>query len=523
MTKTKSRKKNSIRNLLFGVLYQVVNLILLFACRTLLIKKLGSDILGINSLYSNILTLFSLAELGISNVMLFKLYKPIANNDEEKISAYLNYYRKIYNVIALIVLIIGLVFIPLLRYIVSNDINISNADLIIYYLIFLFNTVSSYLIVYKQTLINANQQFYILKLFNLALLVVQSTLKITFLLIKPNYKIYLIIDCVSNLANNIILNFYANKKYPMLKNKSAQLSKSEKQDLMSNVKDTFLYKIGSVIINNSDSIIISTVLSTVVVGYLSNYNMIITALNGFVSILTSSLFASIGNLAVENNPEKSKRIYDVVLFIYHIIGAVCGICLFMLFNDFMSMWLQNSEYILDIWIVSALSFNFYFMISITPNYIFRENFGLFKKAKYVLLYASIINIISSIIFAYMWGLVGVILGTILCRLLTSFYMEPIYLYKDVFNMHPKDYFIRQFKMFVVSAISFVICFFVCKLFGVGIWQFVVKGCLCCGITLSLFAVTYCKSPQFIYLKNMALSFLKGNKKGKQQGVTEKES
>ncbi|MBQ3047617.1 MAG: polysaccharide biosynthesis protein, partial [Clostridia bacterium] len=180
-----NRKISSFKNVVFGIIYQVTNLILSFVCRTLLIYKLGSEILGINSLYSNILTLFSLAELGISNVMLIKLYKPIANGDKEQITAYVTYYKKIYSVIALIICAIGLLFVPFLHLIVSTDITITNADLIIYYLIFLTNTVFSYLLVYKQTLLNANQEFYILKLFGFFSIIIKSTIAVLTLIIYP--------------------------------------------------------------------------------------------------------------------------------------------------------------------------------------------------------------------------------------------------------------------------------------------------------------------------------------------------
>lgn len=499
--KNSSRKSSSLRNLIIGVMYQFLNLILTFACRTILIKKLGSGVLGINSLYSNILTLLSLAELGISNVMLFKLYKPIADNDEEKISAYMNYYRKIYNIIALVVLLIGLAFIPVLKYIISGDINIAHSELIIYYLLFLFNTVSSYFIVYKQNLINANQQFYILKIFNIVSLTIQSILKITFLLILPNYKIYLIIECCCNLLNNIILNFYADKKYPLLKNKKAQLTNDDKKGLMNDVKDTFLYRLGGVLITNTDSIVISVILGTLFVGYISNYNLVISSINGFIVILTSAIFASVGNMAVEKNPTKSNEIFNVVISIYHLIGAICGICMFCLFNDFILMWLNDSKYILDFWTVFALCFNFYFMTAITPIYIFRENFGLFKKAKYYLLSAAIVNIIASILLTYWLGLVGVVLGTIVCRLTTTFYLEPPYLYKKVFQKSSKDYFIRQLIMFIVSAISFVMCYFACYYIGVGIWQFIVKGLICCTIVISMFTLCFFKTKEFRYIIN----------------------
>lgn len=511
-----NRKVNSFRNIVFGIIYQVTNLILSFICRTLLIQKLGSEILGINSLYSNILTLFSLAELGISNVMLIKLYKPIAEGNEQQIAAYIKYYKKIYSTIALIICAIGLIFVPFLHLIVSTDISITNADLIIYYLIFLLNIVFSYLLVYKQTLLNANQEFYILKIFNFFTIVIRSVVAILTLIIYPNYKLYLALECLCNVLSNIVIHLYAGKKYPYLKNNTDQIAKEQKKELFSNVKDTFLYKLGGVLVNNTDSIIISATLSTLLVGYLANYNLIITAISGFTSIIVSAIYASVGNLSVENNPEKSRKIFNTTLLVFHYIAAFCAITMFCCFNDFISLWLNNSEYILSWHTVLALCANFYLMTIILPIYIFRENYGLFKKVKYLFLVAAVINIVTSILLAKVLGLTGVILGTIICRLSTTVFFEPPYLYKEVFKSSSKDYFLRQSKMLFVSLIAAALCFFSCYYLPFGWLYFILKILICFVIVSLLFLLFFGRTQETKYVKDMALEmknkFLSRNKK-----------
>ena len=513
-----NRKISSFKNVVFGIIYQVTNLILSFVCRTLLIYKLGSEILGINSLYSNILTLFSLAELGISNVMLIKLYKPIANGDKEQITAYVTYYKKIYSVIALIICAIGLLFVPFLHLIVSTDITITNADLIIYYLIFLTNTVFSYLLVYKQTLLNANQEFYILKLFGFFSIIIKSTIAVLTLIIYPNYKLYLGLDCACNIITNFIVHIYAGKKYPYLNSLKTCVTKEQKKELFSNVKDTFLYKLGGVLVNNTDSIIISTTLSTLLVGYLANYNLIITAVSGFTSIFVNSIYASVGNLSVENNPEKSRKIFNTTLLIFHFIGAFCAIAMFCCFNDFIYLWLSSNEFVLDWHTVLALCSNFYLLTIILPIYIFRENYGLFKKVKYYFLIAAVINIISSIILAKFIGLTGVIIGTILCRLCTTVFLEPPYLYKEVFKTSSKDYFLRQGKMLIVSVLAFISCFFTCTFLPCSWLYFVLKILICLVIVSILFLLFFGRTFEAKYIKDMAIEmknkFLSRNKKDK---------
>ncbi|MGN0787737.1 MAG: lipopolysaccharide biosynthesis protein [Candidatus Onthoplasma sp.] len=496
------RKLHSIRNLIFGIIYQVINLILSFVCRTLLIWKLGNGILGINSLYSNILTLLSLAELGISNVFLFKLYKPIAEGDDELLSQYMRFYKKVYNIIALVVCILGLLFIPFLKYIVSNDVVISNSDLIIYYLLFLTSTVVSYFLVYKQMLINANQDLYILKIVNLITLIVQTVLRIIFLIVYPNYKIYIIIEIISVLLSNLVLHFYVDKKFPQLKRYRTNLSKENKKDLIIKVKDTFLYRLGGVLITNTDSIIISSVLSTLLVGYLSNYNLIITAINGIVSVITNALFSSVGNLALEHNSVKSKQIFNVMLLIYQYIGCFCAIGMLCTFNDFITMWLKSPEFLLDFSVVFALCANFYLTTVISPVYIFRENNGLFAKVKYLLLIAAAINIVTSVILAQLLGLLGVILGTIICRLLTTIIFEPPILYKEVFKSSPKEYFFKQLKAFIITIIVGATIYFINKLIPIGFGYFILKIIITFLIVSIAFTIAYCKTSEYKYIKNL---------------------
>ena len=516
MEVVKSRKKNSLRNLVFGLSYQVLNLICSFVCRTVLIYFLGEQILGINSLYTNILSLLALAELGIGNIMLVKLYKPIAEGDKETITAYINYYKKIYHVIALIVFTLGLCFLPFLNFIVSDEVLISNQDLIIYFLIFLFNTVSSYFVVYKHTLINANQQSSILKTFNIFTLLAKTALRMVILFTIKDYRLYLLVDLVCNIIANVSISVYVSKKYPYLKNKNS-LDNEKRKEIKIGIKDIFLYKIGGTLITNTDSIIISAMLGTTLVGYLSNYNLIITALTGFLSSLTSAIFASVGNMAVTSSKENVYKVFKSFVMAYHVIGAFCGITLMCVFNDFIFMWL-GTKFMLGWEVVAALSFNFYFMTAITPVYIFRENFNLFSKAKYLFLIAAVINIVSSIILAYFLGLVGVILGTIICRMFTTFIFEPPYLCKTVFNRSSKSYFFSQIKMFVVTIISFIASYFICKFIPINIGLFFVKILVCFVITAVLFSLFFFKTDEYKYLFNTAkeiVANLKNKLKGKE--------
>ena len=518
----KSRKQKSITNLIFGILYQVINLVLNFVCRTFLIQKLGEEILGINSLYSSILSFLSLAELGIGTILVFSLYKSIASNDEEKIAAYMNYYKKIYNIIALVVFVLGIAIAPFLKFLISADITISDADLYIYYFLFLGSSALSYLLGYKQTLITAYQNMSVIKVFNIVTTLLRTIIRIILLVVVPDYKIYILAEIITNFINNLALAIYAEKKYPFIKNKSAKLLDSEKNEIKSNIKSTFLYKLGNVILSNTSNIIISTMISTLVVGYVSNYNTISSSLAGFISILNSAIFASIGSITLENNTEKSLKVFRALLLIFHYLSAFCTIAMFIAFNDFMTLWLKDPALLIDQYSILALCGYFYLQNIAIPVVCFRENYGLFKKVKYYILITSLINIDLSILLCYFLGLAGVFLSMIISRLLIIDTLEPNYLYKTVFKISSKDYFLRQFGMFILTIIAGTASYFLCSLIsGISILNFIFKGLICFGITTLVFFLCTFKSNEMKYLKEMTTAVInewktKKNSKKKRQ-------
>ncbi len=516
MEKISSRKDNSIRNTLFGIANQAIHLILSFICRTILIKKLGSEILGINGLYTDILNILSLAELGIGNVMLYSLYKPLAEKNNDKVNAIIRFYEKIYVIIALVIFVLGMALVPFLKDIVSTDILISTKDLIIYYLIFLFNTCVSYILVYKQALINADQKNYIIKISNTITTTLQYAIQITLLFVFPNYKVYLVVSGVLVLLQNIVLSWYANKLYPEINQRNvATIDDREKKEIKKNIFSTFTYKIGAVLIKNTDAILISTIVSTIAVGLYSNYNMIVTAINGFINMIIYGVFASIGNLGAINDKEKSLHVFNSMILLFQYIAFFCALCFVTVFNRFITIWL-GAEFLLDMKTVMVISLSFFISTSISPVWVFRENFGLFKQVKYLMLTSAGLNIGLSILFGKLWGVFGILLATIVARLITTFTFEPMILYKNVFNKSPLHYYIKQIVAIIVYImLSFGMLYlaqFMPSNFG-GILLIVLINFV---VVTALFCVTMFKTKEFKYLidiiKNIVAKVFKKNKK-----------
>lgn len=494
----KSRTYNSIRNIFFGIGSQIIVLFLNFLSRTIFIKVLGTEYLGINGLFSNILTVLSLAELGIGNAIIYSLYKPLAEKDENKISAIMNLYRKVYNVIAISILIIGLLIIPILKYIVNSNIEMNK--IILFYLLYLLNSVISYLFVSRTSILNADQKMYIIKRYTVCFLIFQVIIQIIVLYIFKSFELYLIIQILFTLLTNLYGALKVRNLYPFISRKN-ELEKEMKKDIFSNMKSMFLYKIGGVILNNTDNILISIMISTAAVGYYSNYYMVISAITAFTSIIFSALTGSIGNLNAVESEKKQYNVFKILNFVSAVIYGMISISLIILYNDFIKLWI-GKEYIIDYGTISAIVLNFYLIGRLTPVSTYRETLGMFKKTKYIFMITAIINIILSIILGNIYGMFGIIIATAISRIITNRWYEPYILYKDYFKVNIKKYWIKNLIFILMTIINFIIVYYLLRRIEVvNILQFMFKAMLCCIILICLYIIEFRNTYEYKYIKN----------------------
>lgn len=426
---SQNRTKKSIKNISYSVVIQVLLILINFISRTIFIHFLGSEYLGINGLYTNILTVLSLAELGFGNAIIYSMYKPLSTRDEKKLAALMNFYKKIYHIIIGIILILGLSVVPFLQYFINSNLDLGLLKL--YYILFLLNTVSTYVFSYRISIINADQNMYLVKVYHFWTVVLQFLLQTIFLIFTHNYIIYLCIQIICTLINNIAIGLKAEKMYPYIKQK-VQISKEEKKEIFENVKATFVQKISGTIVNNTDNILISIMIGTIWVGYYSNYYLIVSAITSMLTILFSSVSASVGNLIAEGNTKRQNRIFSDLVFVAFWICGVCSICCANLFNDFIQLWAGN-EYVLSQSVVWIIVINFYVMGMLNPVWTFRDTTGLFRDTKWISIILAIINLVLSIVFGIYWGLFGILAATFISRLLTTYWYTPYMLYKKSYN------------------------------------------------------------------------------------------
>ena len=499
---SRTRSANSIRNLLVGLISQIVIILLMFVSRTFFIKILGAEYLGLQGLYTNILTVLSLAELGIGNVMIYVLYKPVAEKDEGKIRAILKFFKTVYHRIAFAILLIGIAVIPFLNSIVNSEIPFR--EVIILYLLFLFNSFISYFVIYKSALINADQKIYLENIIQTSVIVLREVGQIIVLIVTQSFLLYLVIMITGTLLNNLLISKTTDKLYPFLK-LSGETSVVETKTIINNIKAIFFYKIGTVLMNHTDNILISVLLGTIFVGYYSNYNLLIMAVTTLVSVIIQGVSSSIGNLNASGNIKRSYELFNSLLLFFHWLSALCAVSFFLVFNDFIKLWIGD-EYILSTIVVSAIVLNFYIQNIINPVWVYRETMGLFNRVKYLMLIAAVANILLSIFLGLLWGLAGIILATGLARILTTVWYEPMLLYRLKFSKPVKFYWMKQAKYFLLTAITFVVSLYLTQNFPLSLSFVFFKIFIGITVLSVVFYLANFKSDEYLLLK----SFIKIN-------------
>ena len=500
-----ARKKNVVKNVIIGYFVQIVIFVLTFITRKVFIKYLSIEYLGINGLFSNLLTILSLAELGLGNIAVFYLYKRVANNNQEEIIRYVNFFKRVFIKLLFFVLIIGIIMIPFLRYIINTNIN--STSLYIYYMIFLAGTLMTYLNAHNIALLNAYQDARSYKLISMIMTVFQNIFQIISLVLFKNYMIFIIIQVFSSLSISILTNIFVSKKYAFINLKEKKEEINDKKTFYSDFISIIIYKFGTIIINNTDNILISVLVSTIAVGIYSNYYMVVSAVQTFIGIVSSSLIISVGNLLTENNKSKNLLTFNNILFLYHFIAIVGSICLYFCLNPFITIWIGN-EYLFSDLVVISICLNFYFNTIISPIWMFREAAGLFNNVKYVMLITALLNLLISILLGMVWGVFGILIATIVAKILSIFWYEPRILFQKCFDNSTVVYWKTQIKYFVLSILCFVTCYFINFAFKSLIWFLILK-CLAFSLICSIiFIIFNYNSNELTYYKSLLKKILR---------------
>ncbi|MEE1002461.1 MAG: oligosaccharide flippase family protein [Acutalibacteraceae bacterium] len=504
-----SRSENVARNSIVGLLMKLVNLLLTFIVRTVFISVLGKEYLGINGLFTNILTILSFAELGIGNAIVFSMYKPLAQKDYAKVNALMKFYHKCYCIIGIVIITAGLIITPFIPYLISGY----TLKLNIYFLfiLYLINTAVSYFFSSRTSFLSASQQQYKVDIYQQVIKALKEIAMGIVLVLTHDFILYLLTNIILEALFSLFIYIWIGKENSFLKEKSTvKLTKDELSSIGKNVFALILYKVATTVLSGTDNIIISAYIGLEAVGILSNYTLIVTNVTNFTNIIGHSITASIGNLNAGDDIKKQEKVFNSLLLVTFWIFGLISIGMLLFFNPVLKIWL-GSSYLFSWPIVLAVSLNFYVGGLQTAGYTFRITKGYFRQSKYFPVLNVIINIGLSILLVKQCGVFGVLIATPISRIITTTLVDPYYVYKLGFKKSPFVFYKKYVLLFLLEAGTFVVNYIILRSIPeYNVILIAVKMLICVLITNLMFYVFLHKDENFIYVKNSVKSLLEKN-------------
>lgn len=472
-----TRTQNSILNLSTALVGQSLSLLIGFISRYYFLHTLGEYYLGINGLFTEILSMLSLVELGIGPAIIFCMYEPLAQKNLSQICGLLNFYKKIYTVIGILIAFLGLLFVPFLPYIIKDY--TYSVELNIIFILFVVNSSVSYFFVYKKSLILADQKRYIYNLVHYSLYIFFNLVQIFCLISFRNYKLYLLLQIIFTISENVIISTIANKNYPFLTSISTfNLDRAIKNHIFKNTFAMIFHKLGGIVVISTDNILLSMLFGIIPVGIYSNYQLILNAVKNILKQFFLSISASVGNLGVTESSEKKELVFNVTLLLANWLYGLCSICIFNLINPFINLWLEK-DLTFDKQIVFVLCLNLYLYGIRQPLQTFWESFGLFWYDRYKPLFECAINLGVSIWLSKQWGALGIFAGTFISTVSTCLWIEPLIVYKYALEVSWKRYWKRFIQYLLLYGLSFAISVFLLgNWVNISWWAWILKAFEC---------------------------------------------
>lgn len=491
-------------NIKYSAISYIIISFIKFLVRMVFVKTLPIEYLGVNGLFTNVLAMLSLAELGIGPAIVYSLYKPLAYSDKETVKSIMHLFKKVYIAVGAVILVLGLALFPFLDSFIKDGQSVPQVHY--FYLVFLLNTVVSYLWTYKRSLLIADQKQYVVNIYQAVVQVLVAVLQIIFLLIFADYWCFIILMLLGTVLENFSIARKADKEYPYLNEKEEALDLDIKEQIVKNTKAMICHKIGGMVVFSSSNLVLSKFAGLAAVGLYSNYYMVIAALNTFAAKFFESITASIGNLMVLEESSKKIKAFKITEFITALQATVCFCGLFVLFNPFVELWVGKA-YLFSETVVAAMAFSFYLTYMRKAVLMFRDACGLYWNDRYKPLAESIINLAASIYLTINYGDIGVVVGGIISTLLTCFWVEPYVLFNNRIDIKLKDYFADYLKFTAVAMLSALLSKFIySSLFAkVTLVNFIIGIFICVSITFALWYVIFRNREEMRYLVQLAKS------------------
>lgn len=489
------RTLNYFRNSFWGLISKFSTIILPFILRTVLIYKLGIEYVGLNTLFSTVLQVFSLAELGIGSALVVSMYEPVAKNNVDELSALLNLYKKVYRIIGFIIGALGLLVLPFIRYLINGSYP-NGINIYILYLIYLLNTVSSYfLFSYKTSLLIAHQRNDIKNIITLSCNVAQNILQIIILLVFSNYYAYIICLPIFTIFSNVITAHVTKKRYPNIKTKS-EVSKEKKSFLKKQVVYLMWHKLGNTVIFSFDNIVISSFLGLSQLGTYNNYYYIFNSIASLFSIVYDSVIPGIGNaMVIENKNSNYERFLKFDVLNRYLLGIAAS-CLLVLYQPFMLIW-QGDRFLLSNETVFLFVVLFIIWHSRRMIHTFKDAMGLWYLDRFRPISEAFVKLLINLILLPFLGINSALLSTIFAMLIIGTPWDIFVFIDRYFGENVKQYILFSIKSLLYYILLLPFIYYICSMITIaGILGFLVKCFTCALVSLISFSIAYWFNPLF---------------------------
>lgn len=491
---------------------QLLTILFTFVSRTVFIYTLGAEYLGLNGLFSNILSILALSELGIGGAIAFYLYKPLVDKDTDRIKVLMNFYRRCYNYVGLAILGLGCCLMPFLHYLVNLEQSLPENLYLIYFIFILQNACTYFFFAYKQTLVSANQELYKIEKYNIAFTLLNCITDIVVLLIFRDFITYLLFKLALVIVKNIVISNKINREYPYITHPcDGKLTKDERRRFFKDLYSISVFKMGSTLFNALSNLIISIMIGTVVVGYYSNYFMITSQVSVIYMLIMTAISAGVGNVIVKESQERQVKIYNKLSLVTFFVYSLFTVCLFQLLNSFMNIWLGGVDrsYILNQWVVLFICLNFYLDASCQLDNVFRNAGGHFKIGRYLQIWGGLLNVALAVPLCHFYGLAGIFAAQVLSKLFTSYFPFILNVQKVVLGFSRKTVMITWAKRFLLLiGIGMIVWLLCLPIHETTLLNFVFEGVITLAFTVAVLCMMFHKDENFVLVKDMAVSKLK---------------
>ena len=500
------RLKNSTKNSVIGIITLLILSVAGLIVTKILIGTLGAEFNGLNGLFTDIISILSITELGLSTAISFNLYKPIIDNDTEKIKSIMLFFRKCYHIIGSLIFILSLLVTTFIPYLVKDS-SLTNNYIRLIFVLFAFNSTISYFFSYKRCLFYANQKEYVNTIIDFLMKLIKHILQIVVLILYHNFVIFLIVNIIITFINNLFIYLRSIKEYPEITIKDAKEDKELEKNILNSVKSLAIVQLLNALISFTDNIIISSTINITIAGLYANYRLIINELNHIITIIYNGLGASIGNLIAEGKKEKIKEIFINLFYLSFFLGSFVATSIYIIMEPFVKIWL-GSKYLLPNICLFLMAINFYLIIIRQPMIYYLKNSGNFKSLVLPYTIEAILNVLGSLILSFIFKLPGILLMTFISSIISTIIIT--YQIAKHFELNFKNLLEKHLKFILIVIINFIILrlFFKYIIISNKYLNLLVAGLLCLVIPNIISLIILIKNKSLDYLRSILSKVLR---------------